>query len=995
VRGSIVSTSPQPQPATDAPASDGGYDCFISYSRTDAASAAQLVEDLRSRQLNPWVDLDGLFSGEAFWPAICQAIETSQTFVFVMTSDSLVRTWCLRELSHAVEHNKRIIPVAAEPLPPALIDEMPAALKSRQWTFKRPTDDARVALDHLVGAIRTDPAWVRYHTHLLGRARDWEKAGRSKSFALRGEDLQAAEAWLGHSQGKEPPPAPLQAEYVIASRRQETAFRSKTLAAVLVALVIAVSLAITAYMQRQEAIEQRNEATRQRDLALARQLATEAELRRRERDALLPLSASLAVRSLRTVATAEGAQALRESIALLPMPIASLRHDSTAVTLVFSQDGSRLATASENGTIHVWDMTDGSALRRISAGARAAALRFSDDGTRLHVATRRPAGSSEESTEAGLLTVWDIASGRRLQRFELGGDVRAAAFDSGGRYLATGGGSGAILWDVVSGQRMGCFGPMNVTSLAFAPTGILVGTGTQVAAIWEAGECPSTPATPTPPTLSRRPAPRPQPPGRELVSLPDPGQVVVVASSPRAGMVATAAHEARARLWGGDQPRILTEFSHERNVRALAFSPSGDLLATGGEDRTARVWDLATRREITRVSHQSFVVALGFNPQGTLLATSSEDRTVRISRVRGERDERSLHHGEAVSAVSFSPDGRYLAIAGRAGALGLWDPMSLARLNVAMTHQKQYAVSSLAFSADGSLLASAGEDHTAQIWTVPAGKARVPPLRHGSRVFDVSFSADGARLATASGDRHARVWSTRDGSQLHAFRHDESVDKVIFGRDHRSHILATATARGAREFDVTSGRQLVVRPHDGLRTIAYRLDGRQLATGGRDKRVLLWQTTTSDPVRTLAHAGEVRLLAYSSDGAYLATDSASADSRGRHLTVWDARDGRQRFQASYEGVIWHIAFSPDNQSVVTAQTDHTVRVWSVGEQRETARFEHGDRVSSLAFSPDGRFLASGSWDQTVQLWLWRSQDLIAAACERLVLDADVHATACS
>jgi WD40 repeat protein len=44
---------------------------------------------------------------------------------------------------------------------------------------------------------------------------------------------------------------------------------------------------------------------------------------------------------------------------------------------------------------------------------------------------------------------------------------------------------------------------------------------------------------------------------------------------------------------------------------------------------------------------------------------------------------------------------------------------------------------------------------------------------------------------------------------------------------------------------------------------------------------------------------------------------------------------------------------------------------------------HEDAVRDIVFSPDGKQLATASADTTAGLWLWRSDDLIEAACTRL------------
>lgn len=64
-----------------------------------------------------------------------------------------------------------------------------------------------------------------------------------------------------------------------------------------------------------------------------------------------------------------------------------------------------------------------------------------------------------------------------------------------------------------------------------------------------------------------------------------------------------------------------------------------------------------------------------------------------------------------------------------------------------------------------------------------------------------------------------------------------------------------------------------------------------------------------------------------------------------------------------------VAFSPDNQRVVTGSEDNSLVVWDAGTLREIVRFEaHQAPVSCATWFPDGRYLVSGSHDHSIRIW---------------------------
>ncbi len=146
-------------------------------------------------------------------------------------------------------------------------------------------------------------------------------------------------------------------------------------------------------------------------------------------------------------------------------------------------------------------------------------------------------------------------------------------------------------------------------------------------------------------------------------------------------------------------------------------------------------------------------------------------------------------------------------------------------------------------------------------------------------------------------------------------------------------------------------------------SIAYSGDGGLLAIGTDDGGVVVCDTITGQPVRTLhGHSGRVYGVAFA-DGV-LAT--GSSDGRAR---LWDPTTGEclQKLAGHQDGV-WPMTLSPGGDLLATGDGAGLVRLWDVaaGTVRHVLP-GHSAPVYTAAFSPDGALLAVGD-TATVRLY---------------------------
>ncbi len=111
---------------------------FISYSRKDIDFAKKLTSELQKSELDFWVDWDGIPPTVDWWREIEKGVEEADTFIFLISPDSVASKVCGLEIDCAVKNCKRIIPLVVRDVKEG---ETPKQLGHLNWIFFRESDD--------------------------------------------------------------------------------------------------------------------------------------------------------------------------------------------------------------------------------------------------------------------------------------------------------------------------------------------------------------------------------------------------------------------------------------------------------------------------------------------------------------------------------------------------------------------------------------------------------------------------------------------------------------------------------------------------------------------------------------------------------------------------------------------------------------------------------------------------------------------------------------
>jgi WD40 repeat protein len=282
-------------------------------------------------------------------------------------------------------------------------------------------------------------------------------------------------------------------------------------------------------------------------------------------------------------------------------------------------------------------------------------------------------------------------------------------------------------------------------------------------------------------------------------------------------------------------------------------------------DPTIKLWDVATGKELGGLKgHREQVKSLAFSQDGKTLVSGSYDRTVWRWDVHACRPTATLRLDGAVSAVPLGPDGK------TTNSIKLF------------TSQP---ISAVAFGSDGKVLAFDGG--TIHRWDPATQEHTTTRTKYGA---SGAFSPDSKTLACTA--------------------YDGTIQLVNVGT---GKVAATLSVPEARQTADWRGHQVY--------SLAFSPDGRTLASGSKDGRLMLWNVTTGKEI-----------------GALKGQDDS----------------------------VWGLAFSPDGMVLASGQWGK-VKLWDVATRKEITRLAHDRPVHGVAFSPDGKTLAAGNGD-AVEIW---------------------------
>ncbi|KAI9831054.1 MAG: hypothetical protein M1826_003952 [Phylliscum demangeonii] len=284
-------------------------------------------------------------------------------------------------------------------------------------------------------------------------------------------------------------------------------------------------------------------------------------------------------------------------------------------------------------------------------------------------------------------------------------------------------------------------------------------------------------------------------------------------------------------------------------------------------------------------------------------------------------------HTPGPTYVSYTPDGRRMITVGSNNAIRVYTTGSVGE-PVTIDH---CAESHTAVVAANDAFWAGSEDGTVSTYSLQSHALENVLVRSSLPVRDLALSPDGEWLAVSSDELVVKVVRVHDMGRVLYLRQQRTPAKHVSFQPQGA-CLAVSCADGVIYVYSMSGESLeLLRTVDGLARsletdalasahVAWHPDGRTFAvpTAAREVQVMSWRDWERQRTFSGGHTADITALAWSPNGALLAT--AGADGR---VVVWETKTQRALVQYEYDQIM-SLAWHPTENMVSFASADGEV-----------------------------------------------------------------------
>jgi len=266
-----------------------------------------------------------------------------------------------------------------------------------------------------------------------------------------------------------------------------------------------------------------------------------------------------------------------------------------------------------------------------------------------------------------------------------------------------------------------------------------------------------------------------------------------------------------------------------------------------------------------------------------------------------------------------------------------------------------------------------GLERNVYVWSAESGTvSSLLECPADTYISSVKWSGDGAYVAAGLGTGEVQIWDVEDGTKLRSmYGHDTRVSVMGWNK----HILSTGARSGlVYNHDVRVANHKIaelVSHTSEVCGLEWRADGAQLATGGNDNLVSIWdaRSLNAPKFQKTNHKAAIKALAWCPwQSNLLATGGGSHD---RNIHFWNTTSGARVNSIDTGSQVTSLRWSLGYKEIVSSSgfPDNSLSIWSYPSLVKNVEIPaHESRVLHSALSPDGQMLATAAADESLKFW---------------------------
>ena len=256
-----------------------------------------------------------------------------------------------------------------------------------------------------------------------------------------------------------------------------------------------------------------------------------------------------------------------------------------------------------------------------------------------------------------------------------------------------------------------------------------------------------------------------------------------------------------------------------------------------------------------------------------------------------------------------------------------------------------------------------GLERNVYVWSAEAGTVNcLLETSPDTYISSVKWSGDGAYVGVGLGSGETQIWDVEEGTKLRSmYGHDTRVGVLGWNK----HILSTGARSGlVYNHDVRIAQHKVAELVSHTAEVCgleWRSDGSQLATGGNDNLVSIWDARSlgAPKFQKTNHRAAVKALSWCPwQPNLLATGGGSYD---RYIHFWNTTTGARTNSIDTGSQVTSLRWSNHYKEIVSSSgfPDNSLSIWSYPTLVRNVEIPaHETRVLHSCLSPDGQMLAT-------------------------------------